>query len=802
MANYLTTDTDLTAVADAIRTKGGTNSALEWPTEYVSAIEAIITGTPRSAADLVATGSIVSGPEGYYSEAFSKAVSAGSIKLKTLDYGGGGSIAFNMSTGIISYDNVFSGTYNVSSFLSGYINAAPSNANYYFRVSASTQLAVFSASTWTPSSTNQYISSYQWLTDSQTILGDADLVPSNIKSGVSIFGINGIVEDLNDVPTIYCSNYGDTYSCNMTYNQIRSLINNAFGPILGIYVDENLSFKRGGSWNIEDDNTITFDYETHSILYHSNSTFEPLGRTDIPTIIPTSSTQYIYPEDPYWYFGGVRVNGDANLVASNIKSGVSIFGVQGTLFGDRSFENNIVQRKYISSYINNDISMIGSYAFAFQDIGYMECLSVKSIYSYAFQYAGYSTFSNGMSFPSCTSLGYGVFYCARMSKVSFPNCVTIPEFCFYSCSSLVEVSFPNCTRISQSAFYYATNLISADFSQVTSIQQSAFYGCSKLISISFPKCTYVGNYTFGYCSSLENIYLPMLDNSVYAGCMNVFAGCTNLSSINLPAMTQIGKYMFYSCVKLRNVSIPLCESIFDSAFKNCTSLSSISFSLCTGIWSNAFESCTNLIDVNLPVLISLQGSVFKNCTALESINLPLLQSLVTDTFFNCNNLKNVSFPVCSYFGTRIFAGCSSLAFNNIYAPNVTKIGASVFADCIGFSEVFYSSIVFDGAYAFVGCQNLTSVTLVDCPGIWTYTFASCYNLLSLYLLGSSVTALSNRSAFNSTPIFGYTTSTGGISGSIFVPASLYNSYISATNWTLLSSRFVSLTDTEIAALIS
>lgn len=44
MANYLTTDTDLTAVADAIRTKGGTSADLVFPGGFVDAIDAIETG--------------------------------------------------------------------------------------------------------------------------------------------------------------------------------------------------------------------------------------------------------------------------------------------------------------------------------------------------------------------------------------------------------------------------------------------------------------------------------------------------------------------------------------------------------------------------------------------------------------------------------------------------------------------------------------------------------------------------------------------------------------------------------------
>lgn len=44
MANYLATDTDLTAVANAIRTKGGTSAQLEFPDEFVSAIQNIPSG--------------------------------------------------------------------------------------------------------------------------------------------------------------------------------------------------------------------------------------------------------------------------------------------------------------------------------------------------------------------------------------------------------------------------------------------------------------------------------------------------------------------------------------------------------------------------------------------------------------------------------------------------------------------------------------------------------------------------------------------------------------------------------------
>ena len=45
MTDYIATDTELTSVANAIRTKGGTNAQLSFPTEFVSAINAISTGS-------------------------------------------------------------------------------------------------------------------------------------------------------------------------------------------------------------------------------------------------------------------------------------------------------------------------------------------------------------------------------------------------------------------------------------------------------------------------------------------------------------------------------------------------------------------------------------------------------------------------------------------------------------------------------------------------------------------------------------------------------------------------------------
>ena len=69
MANYLVTDTELTSVANAIRTKGGTESLLEFPSEFVSAIAAIPTGGSSDFSTATVTINLT-GNDAIYSSAF------------------------------------------------------------------------------------------------------------------------------------------------------------------------------------------------------------------------------------------------------------------------------------------------------------------------------------------------------------------------------------------------------------------------------------------------------------------------------------------------------------------------------------------------------------------------------------------------------------------------------------------------------------------------------------------------------------------------------------------------------------
>ena len=64
MVEYLTNTTDLTSVANAIRTKGGTTELLTYPDEFVTAIQAIQTGTELQIIVAVTSGATVTATKG------------------------------------------------------------------------------------------------------------------------------------------------------------------------------------------------------------------------------------------------------------------------------------------------------------------------------------------------------------------------------------------------------------------------------------------------------------------------------------------------------------------------------------------------------------------------------------------------------------------------------------------------------------------------------------------------------------------------------------------------------------------
>lgn len=79
----------------------------------------------------------------------------------------------------------------------GIVTATSSVSNGYVSSDTKTntlQLSTQAAQTITPTTTDQTIPAGKYLTGNQVVKGDANLIPSNIKKGVQLFGVTGVME--------------------------------------------------------------------------------------------------------------------------------------------------------------------------------------------------------------------------------------------------------------------------------------------------------------------------------------------------------------------------------------------------------------------------------------------------------------------------------------------------------------------------------------------------------------------------------------------------------------------------------
>ena len=230
-----------------------------------------------------------------------------------------------------------------------------------------------SAATITPGTENQTIASGQYLAGAQTIMGDSSLIPGNIKKGISIFGVDGTAEmDTSDATaeagdivkgkTAYIASGKVTGTLGTSTRLLyapygsssgdASVSEKSYTPPVGssfkkIFVEAPSVTSTSGKTVVDASNVeIGVEVDCYdfgnavaaNVLSGKTFTASPglkvhgtMASKEAETITPGVDDQTIAANQ--YLAGAQTIKGDANLIAGNIKKGVSIFGVAGTYAG-------------------------------------------------------------------------------------------------------------------------------------------------------------------------------------------------------------------------------------------------------------------------------------------------------------------------------------------------------------------------------------------------------------------------------------------------------------------------------------
>ncbi len=211
-------------------------------------------------------------------------------------------------------------------------------------------------------------------------------------------------------------------------------------------------------------------------------------RQEAVTIVPGQLNKSISANK--YLEGNVKVLGDVNLNAKNIKEGVTLYeGTDGEIVGTHA-DGNVILIQLIE--------------------GTLEHLNIPEgttiIRQYGFEYGSFKT----LTIPNTVKqIDYRAFGFSKLQNITIPNTITtLGQYIFSNCDELETVIFENgCLKVGRSMFRYCQKLTTATIpNTVITIEMSAFENCSKLASVTVPNAT-LGEYVFLNCTSLKNVVL-------------------------------------------------------------------------------------------------------------------------------------------------------------------------------------------------------------------------------------------------------------------------------------------------------
>ena len=494
-----------------------------------------------------------------------------------------------------------------------------------------------------------------------------------------------------------------------------------------------------------------------------------LSAVDVSVPAPAFVTETLSVTENNTYYPGTGVDGFSQVVV-NVPQSVTGFT-----------EKELTEGQVTITNLNNSASYVANNAFINnQGLQTANLPNVSVVYSGAFQ------------------------SCKYLSQVNLPICEYIYTSAFQDCQRLQDVSLPACKRISNQAFRACTmSLVNVSLPVCEFISNNAFENCWKLETIYAPVCSFLSNNVFTNCSKLSDVTLT----NCYFISNNVFSNCTSLETIDLPNLIFMGDYAFNRCTKLSSLSVPNVVWIGGLTFELCTSMSEYNFPNAVYVSGATFNQCPdNITTMSLPAFLSTArwytNGVFLNnqidtvYLGTECYGVPSYADVMSGTA-QITSLYVNAYEYSKYLTAPGWSDMSSniLPYGDPSKPMLQYSDGLIYGDTKGIDKNY-------STYLGISASDVTKVSLPNCVGIMSSTFQTSPNLSEVYLpecrliaqsaftfcgslskltLGfSGICQLFNSQTFQGTRFWNK-------SGSIFVPASLVDSYKTAQYWSYFSS---------------
>ncbi len=511
--------------------------------------------------------------------------------------------------------------------------------------------------------------------------GSVEVTADSGYTGLSKVNVSNTqeLEQINVIPTT------EIQTITPSENKLINQVNVSAIPSEYIIPSGSQSITENGTYDITNKESVNVDVQPN--LQIKNAT-------------PTTSSQNIIADEEYDGLSSVSISAvdssiDSNIVASNIKNGVQILGVTGTLnegitpSGELAITENGTYdvTNYASANVNVPEKQLGTKTITSNGIykatddnldGYSEVevatsgVDINDYFKNSIEEGNNSTIASGQwarsvkKLPAFTFNGKNAsyhFYSFRGNSIdvsSFDTSnVTTMNSMFSGCSSLTSLDLSSFNTVN------VTNMV------------DMFRGCSSLTSLDLSGFNTTNainmNNMFRDCSSLTSLDVSSFNTTNVTNMTSLFNSCSSLTSLDISSfntsnVTNMGG-MFYNCSSLTSLDVSSFNTLkvtnMESMFYYCRLLTNI-----------------DLSNFNTSNVTSMYG-MFRECSGLTSLDLSnLTATSLTNAnmmFYNCFNITSIDLSNFENTKTvsvsQMFQYCSKLSNLNMSKFDFTKISS-------------------------------------------------------------------------------------------------------------------------------